>query len=270
MAGSGKREAALERRHARLAAERSAASRTQTAQPKAAPTGVADRACTWRRRPAERRRGRRATAPGAWMRSTRPPPRGERCRRPSRARPWVPVEHALDPDAVDVLRAHDDHVRGAVEDRQVAVAVDLDEVVRAEPAVGRDGLGRRLDVVAAAGEERRAADPDLADALARRGAEAVLLDAVHDADAGGRAAAAPIEARPAVVVRELARLDGPQGADAVAVARHGSNVSTMEKPIGGEIDAIGISPGFGGVGENTLRAELPHALWRAGFKLGVR
>ena len=174
----------------------------------------------------------------------------------------MPVEHALDPDAVDVLRAHDDHVRGAVEDRQVAVAVDLGEVVRAEPAVGRDGLGRRLDVVAAAGEERRAADPDLADALARRGAEAVLLDAVHDADAGGRAAAAPIEARPAVVVRELARL-----ADAVAVARHGSNVSTMEKPIGGEIDAIGISPGFGGVGENTLRAELPHALWRAEFKL---
>ena len=139
------------------------------------------------------------------------------------------VEHALDLDAVDVLRSHDDHVRGAVEDRQVAVAVDLGEVVRAEPAVGRDGLGRRLDVVAAAGEERRAADPDLADALARRGAEAVLLDAVHDADAGGRAAAAPIEARPAVVVRELARLDGPQGADAVAVARHGSNVSTMEK-----------------------------------------
>jgi hypothetical protein len=141
----------------------------------------------------------------------------------------VPVEHALDPDAVDVLRAHDDHVRGAVEDRQVAVAVDLGEVARAEPAVGRDGLGRRLDVVAAAGEERRAADPDLADALARRGAEAVLLDAVHDADAGGRAAAAPIEARPAVVVRELARLDGPQGADAVAVTRDGSNVSTMEK-----------------------------------------
>jgi len=70
----------------------------------------------------------------------------------------VVVERALDLDAVDVLRADEDHVLGAVRDRQVAPAVDRREVARAEPGP-REGVGRGAADVA--GEDRGAADPDL-------------------------------------------------------------------------------------------------------------
>ncbi len=74
----------------------------------------------------------------------------------------VAHEDLLDLDRVDVLAAGDDHVLLAVDERDVAVLVDLAEVAGVEPAAA-ERLGRRLRQHPVPGEDVLAAHEQLAD-----------------------------------------------------------------------------------------------------------
>eukprot|EP00966_Prymnesium_polylepis_P332463 7387962-Prymnesium_polylepis.2 len=89
-------------------------------------------------------------------------------------------EHALDLDRVDVLAARQDHVLEPVAHRQVAVRLLPRHIARAEPAVRRERLRRRLRVVVVGREDSRPPDLNLAlraDAGERR--RGALLHQTH-------------------------------------------------------------------------------------------
>ena len=86
----------------------------------------------------------------------------------------VAHEDLLDLDRVDVLAAGDDHVLLAVDERDVAVVVDLAEVAGVEPAAA-ERVGRRRRQHPVAGEDVLAAHEQLAD-LADGDVAVVVVD----------------------------------------------------------------------------------------------
>src|SRR6476646_10533714 len=79
----------------------------------------------------------------------------------------VLVQHLFDLPRVDVVSAADDQILLPVDDVVIAVLVHPPDVAGAEPAVVRDGLGRRLRPVQIALHDVVAADRDLPDLALR-------------------------------------------------------------------------------------------------------
>ena len=75
---------------------------------------------------------------------------------------WVPQQRVLDLGRVGVEPPDDEHVLDAADDAEPAGLVDLAEVAGAQPAVGREHLGRLVRVVEVARHDAAAAEQHLA------------------------------------------------------------------------------------------------------------